>query len=594
MSAERETGLQEVQELADRRYMGRAERAFVDWTVRCLLADMEDLEDDDFTGISAIDGPGDLGIDAAYLDELNNRILFVQCKFQDRISRGEVQEFRQAIESLLDEAYVLEHGNEAIKDVYPDIQEPLLGEDLSIWAVFAGGESVAPAAATWATRQGSQPWQFDFAGESRRKDFQLQVLTIQDLIHVRRALTVAAATPTVTLRVAEGPSGACAHAIGGEFRTVQATVPATDVVAAYGTYRSGIFRYNPRGPQGSNKVNKEIAGSLRDPATRRNFHLLNNGLTIVCDSVVSDPDLRSITVTDFQIVNGCQTVFTLHALREQVSDEVMLSVRIVEGENWAKIIAKTTNSQTAVRPEQLASLGPEHNRIKEAFDRLEAPWFYERQQGSIRFHSAVERQLHRARYANRVVTIKELGQFASAFLGYPILAKYDLKALFERSEGAGQRLYTAIFGPDGQADQLLLPVLIGRRVQAAVKDRMARLEAERQEQGLRPEDEGFTESDWLPYSRMHLVALVGEILRSRHRQQMEASGFLPGVQSRTLRASIDDWFLDLFAIARDAVRYRIDVAREADQLTNLREFFRNDDILARMTERARELDRERR
>lgn len=589
MSPEQVTAARrEIQDLADRRYQGRTERAFVDWALRCLLADAN-LEEADFTSMSAFDGSGDLGIDGIRLDDANNRLIFVQGKFTDRVARGQVQEFRQAVESLRDSDYVQEHGNASIKEIYPEVFEPLIDEDFSVYAVVACGGQIAPAAGTWAGRDGSAPWIFEFGEATRRKDFQLQVLDLEGLMSIRRMLTAATApSPVVTLHLAETPAGVCMHAIGGEVRTTQATVPATDIADAYAKYRSGIFRYNPRGPQGSNKINKEIAETLRERHMKRNFHLLNNGITVVCDSFTYDENEHTVEVKDFQIVNGCQTAFTLHAERAQVTPDVLVGIRLMEGENWAPIIAKTTNSQTSVRPEQLASLGSEHTRIRKEFDQLDAPWFYEHQQGALRFQSPIERQVHRARYADRIVTIKELGQFGAAFVGHPILAKYDLKALFERSDATGLRLYSVIFGTELDADQLLLPVLVGRRVQAHVKDRMATLDRERQQAGIDHDQEGFSEVDWLPYARMHLVALIGEVLRTRNANAARLSKPLTGFESRMRRASIDDWFPEAFEIAKDGVEYRIDVAREADQLTNLREFFRSEEILGRMVDRVKE------
>lgn len=491
---------------------------------------------------------------------------------------------RQAIQSLLDQDYVRRHGNAAIREVYDDIFEPLIDEDFSIYAVLACGGQTAAAAVSYAAGEGSSPWIFEFGGGTRRKDVQLQVFDLEGLMALRQALMAAAIpAPVVTLHVAQSPFGPSVHHVGAGYKTIQATVPAKDIVDAYGTYRSAIFRYNPRGPQGSNKVNKEIEATLKDENLRGHFHLLNNGLTIVCDSVTYDEGAQTLEVTDFQIVNGCQTAYTLHSLRHELTGAVLIGARLIEGENWAPLIAKSTNSQTAVRPEQLASLGAEHDRIKQGFDALDPSWFYEKQQGSRRFQTPAERQIHRARYDSRVLTIKEVGQFGAAFLGYPILAKYDLKVLFERSEPLGQRLYKAIFGPDSHADQLLLPVLSGRLVQRYVRDRLRAL----QEESDGSESEAFSELDWLPYARMHLVGLIGEGLRVEAAADVTADRLLSAVESRRRWATLDDWFGGIFERARDAVEFFIEVERRADRLSNLREFFRSVPIYARMEERVR-------
>ena len=66
-----------------------------------------------------------------------------------------------------------------------------------------------------------------------------------------------------------------------------------------------LFYDNVRDFQGNNPVNNEINHTLADEARRRNFPLLNNGVTIVARSITRRGD--SFTISDFQIVNGCQT-----------------------------------------------------------------------------------------------------------------------------------------------------------------------------------------------------------------------------------------------------------------------------------------------
>ena len=303
--------------------------------------------------------------------------------------------------------------------------------------------------------------------------------------------------------------------------------------------------------------------------------MLNNGLTSMCRSVVLNEATHSLDITDFQVVNGCQTVFTLHNLREHVTDDVKLTVRVVEGLHgpWANEISKASNYQTAVRPEQLASLGAEHDIIQTKLDQLEPPWFYEKQKGYVRFLNAAGKRLHRQRYGRRNVSASEAGQYGVAFLGYPSLAKYDLQRLFERSDEDSQRLYSLIFSNDNQAPQLILPVVVGRRVQQAVKERLAVLKAESP-----GEQERSAELNWLSFARMHITALIGEQLRPATAQEGE---LLDEPNSRELWASIDDWFDNMFTKARTTVEFYIEVVKEAGGLLDRREFFRDDSSRSR-------------
>jgi hypothetical protein len=583
--AEPTAAVREIEGIANRLYNGRMERGFLHWALGCILADIEPAEEE-LVAHTAVDGPGDLGIDGYWLDEANNRLVLVQAKFQGRVGRAPAQEFRQAIHALKDEHYVRHHGNAALKEIYPEILDSLLDEDFPIYAVLACRGRVASAALSYASGEGSAPWLFDFSGTTRRKELQLQVLDTPNLASLRETLIAGAVeSPEVHLPVARFNHGVSCHEMGGRFRAMQATVPARSIAEAYGRYRSAIFRYNPRGPLGSNRVNREIEATLKDDTLKGNFHLLNNGLTIVCDSVRYSEASQSLDVRDFQIVNGCQTAFTLHTLQEDLTDDVLVSVRVIEGlQNWVSDIAKATNFQTAVRPEQLASLGAEHDRLRQAFDALSPPWYYERQQGSTRFQTPIQRALHRTRYQDRALTVKEVGQFGAAFVGQPILAKYNLKVVFERSEQTGRSLYDGMFRSENEPEQLLLPVLVGRKVWERVKQRMDALGSQQTEEA---ESLGFSELDWVPYARVHLVGLIGEVLRSQTPSEVRGPGLLSGVESRRRLATLNDWFQAAFERAFGAVEFYVEVERAADRLANLREFFRNDEIYRNMAGRAR-------
>ncbi len=66
----------------------------------------------------------------------------------------------------------------------------------------------------------------------------------------------------------------------------------------------GLFYDNVRDFQGDNPVNKEIDDTLKSDE-RDLFVLLNNGITIVAESLSKTGDI--FTIEDYQIVNGCQT-----------------------------------------------------------------------------------------------------------------------------------------------------------------------------------------------------------------------------------------------------------------------------------------------
>ena len=79
-----------------------------------------------------------------------------------------------------------------------------------------------------------------------------------------------------------------------------------------GNIRTTVFQENVRAFLGEeNDVNSKIIETLRDVQHRDRFCILNNGITVI------SPDIRvqlnTISLKDFQVVNGCQTSHVLSA-----------------------------------------------------------------------------------------------------------------------------------------------------------------------------------------------------------------------------------------------------------------------------------------
>ena len=572
------TARRAIAELDSKVYGGRSpDRAFAHWALKCLLADIEpnDFIINEFTAIS---GPGDLGIDAWWIDVANSRLILVQAKDTRRVQRKDVQELRAAVEALLGEEYVKRNANAALKEIHSSILDCFYDEAFSIHVVLAAGGQVLRGAYGYCETEGSKPLHISDGNVVQEKEFTLQALSILELADVSRQLSLLEA-PHVTLPIAADGDHLAFHYMGGQFRSVLATVPASALALAYNHHRSAIFQHNPRGPQVT-KVNDDIVDTLNDDYMRDHFHLLNNGITVVCEGLTVSETQRNVTVNNFQVVNGCQTVYTLFRAQHRLTDKVLANVRIVEGlHNLVARIAKASNSQTAVKAQQLSSLGTEHDRIARELDRYVPPWYYEKQLGQKRMLTATQRRTHTDRYGNRSLNITELGQNGAAFLGFPILAKYSLKAVFEKLR-PGDWVYSSIFAAENEGAQLLLPVLVGRKVFESVKEKLSALKQAKAD----GDEEVFTELDWASYARVHLIGLVGCAVYDNMGAKADA-GLPPAADATRLIETLEDWYPAAFEKAYEAVSFFIEVDKSAGTLINLREFFRNPAKYLRMQQR---------
>lgn len=571
----------EIRSLADRLYSGSSQNAFRHWALTCLVADQEATEDMLQDHVD-LDGSGDLGIDGYWVDDTNARLLLMQAKHSStsasRVGARVVQELRAATQNLLDETYVRRHANRRMREAYPDIQEAILDDTYTLWLVLATNRRVSRSAYDYSSGQGAAPWLFEHSGSHHRKDVVVDVFTSDELkLYGDQLMAASVPTPEVTLLV----PGGMYHEVRGEFRGCQAIVLARDIADAYRVNRGAIFRLNVRGPLGSNKVNREIVKSLEEPIYRKNFHLLNNGLSILCDAFEYNADSGALTARNFQVVNGCQTTYTLYDYRDVLDDSVWVRVTVIEGANWAPMIAKSTNTQSTVKAEDFRTLEEVHDALRAKFQSLEPPWLYEVKRGEGRFATATDQRRQQTRFGERRLTMREVAKSALAFLGRPVMAKFDLGVLFDLQNDEGVELYGRIFNPALSAEQLLLPALIARRVRNKVNS-LSR-DAEHAVSPDTPSD-----VDWLPYARMHVIGLIAEWLRLQKPEESASDAFLSPGTSRGLIATIGDWFDQAFNVAVETVRYRMDVFRDSTgPLTNLREYFRSNENYRKMVQRLR-------
>lgn len=128
-----------------------------------------------------------------------------------------------------------------------------------------------------------------------------------------------------------------------------------------------LFYDNVRDFQGHNPINSEVQQTLATEQTRHKFPLLNNGITIVAQDLKRTGD--AFTLSNFQIVNGCQTTHVLFQNKDDIDDETFVPVKLVVTRDRQVItdVIKATNRQTPVLPEALESLAPFHKELEDFY-----------------------------------------------------------------------------------------------------------------------------------------------------------------------------------------------------------------------------------
>lgn len=132
---------------------------------------------------------------------------------------------------------------------------------------------------------------------------------------------------------------------------------------------TSIFYDNVRDWQEYNTVNDRMRETLSS-SERDRFVLMNNGVTII-SSVVQSLGSK-FTISDFQIVNGCQTSNVIFDQRDRLDDSVCVPLRLIEtkDENVKDDIIRATNSQTDVKPEHYFARMKFSRKLEDYFNTM--------------------------------------------------------------------------------------------------------------------------------------------------------------------------------------------------------------------------------
>jgi len=149
-----------------------------------------------------------------------------------------------------------------------------------------------------------------------------------------------------------------------------------------GGLQRNLFYDNVRDFQGQNSVNREIDATLKSGSGQGALAIYNNGITIIAKKV--ERISGKVKLTDYQIVNGCQTSHVIFANKDVIDPESHIVVKIIEtvDSEIAVNVIKATNRQTEVKVEAFESLSPFHKDLEEYYKaragKRQSPIYYER------------------------------------------------------------------------------------------------------------------------------------------------------------------------------------------------------------------------
>ena len=143
-----------------------------------------------------------------------------------------------------------------------------------------------------------------------------------------------------------------------------------------GIANQSIFNHNVRGPLGATNVNKDIRDSIRNPDLHRKFPLFHNGITVIAGNIKTQGG--NLTVSDYFVVNGCQSLVALYRDKDAITDDLHLLtkfIRVDPDSTLAQQITEFSNNQNGVRARDFKANSAPQIRLQNEF-RLHYPGKY--------------------------------------------------------------------------------------------------------------------------------------------------------------------------------------------------------------------------
>lgn len=188
------------------------------------------------------------------------------------------------------------------------------------------------------------------------------------------------------------------------------------VTDADGNLQRNLFYDNVRDFQGQNSVNREIDATLKAGEGQAALAIYNNGITIIAKKV--ERISGKAKLTDYQIVNGCQSSHVLFSNKDRIDPGTHIVVKVIEtvDPEIAVNVIKATNRQTEVKVEAFESLSPFHKDLEEYYQARSAarrnPIYYERRSKQYENVPGVR--------SSQVITLSaQIKAFVSACLAQP-------------------------------------------------------------------------------------------------------------------------------------------------------------------------------
>jgi len=413
------------------------------------LFKLDDFEAED----SITDGHNDKGIDAIFDQE--NIIYVVQGKYYSNydktLDENSKNKLVEAVSNLILNDYPIDYLNDRLRNKIEAYRMLIRkGEIEHIEMVFL--------------TNGQKPncnicFELDKFCEERDGQVSYKVFSEEDIFSLFLPASAQSVDKIQLKVVKDSGEGSKTSLKLPDIDSISGRVMKVDVVTLAEIVKKnpGIFNFNVRSFRTlRNKVNSQIASTLRDKELIKEFVYLNNGITIICDDYSIKPGGENFEIINPSIINGCQTASTIKEVFSEGGIEEntgFVLVRLVKTSNdiVKDNIIKSSNTQTAIKNRDLISEDQIHKELEKQFSHL--GYYYNRKEG-----------LYEGKPSNKIIDLEEAAQYYLAlYLDKPADAKNKKSEIYKG-------YYEQIFNKSITAEKLLLGFILYNSFYQKVKE----------------------------------------------------------------------------------------------------------------------------
>jgi hypothetical protein len=444
----------EVQKIEKREHI-TSDKAFLFWFASRIL----DLPEDDTREAISIEGSNDKGIDLFWVDDDEGRVVIAQGKYSVKLAAqpkiAHVSKLESSLNWLANPEALRRDGKPDLAQAAIDYNEAIKqGYGIELWFVYTGPR--CPNVEKHINVYNQNKDNLEKRRTFRHYHIDLLRTTWEEMEGTSRRIEADEVRIMVGAKIPfEGPFG----------KAMVATVQGEEIVRLYGKYEERLFDRNVRLFLGVRKgsVNAGIADTLRDKQECSNFWAYNNGITVVCDDYIPNDDNSKVKLTNFSIVNGCQTAVSLaQGPKTNVGKTSVLVRFIAAPTEIVDDIIRYTNSQNPIRTWDIASQDRTQRRLQTGFEKLTKPFIYLTRRGA---RPKMDLSKYREGSKLRQIRVDIMGQYAAAFRGNPVLAYKHKAFIFSRH-------HDDVFPPDVRVEEVLFQWICGDVVRKVVQEAM--------------------------------------------------------------------------------------------------------------------------